>query len=150
MACSVEIIDRIDQPDAEDGLDLTGLADRQEGVESLERLNIPAPRRSRQALLDEPSNDSIDVLGRDLPRRSAHRSKEAIKHPGVVLHRGPGEPAHGLGDPERLHTGVLERHRVHQCVDDRRRASAAPDQTQPVNDHAHLLSGLCLKVSPYS
>ena len=80
MTCGVELVDRVEHPDPEAGLDLAGLARRQEPVQALERLDIPSPRRRAQTLLDQPRDDTVDVLDGDLPRRATARRQKPVEH----------------------------------------------------------------------
>src|SRR5665647_3519716 len=72
-----------------------------------------------------------------------------VEHPGAVVHRRLSEPTGRLGRLEGPDARVLERHRVHRRAQHRRGWRTAADQPQTLNDHAHLLPGITLKVSPY-
>ena len=112
MPGGVELIDRALQPHPEHSLDLPSLAGGQEPVEALERLHIATPCRGGQPARRQRPRHPVDVLRRDLPRRTAQQREHPLQHPGVVLDRHRAEPAHRPRRHIRLHALVLEPPRI--------------------------------------
>ena len=133
MPGRVELINRVLQPDTERGLDLRGLAHRQERVEVLERLHVESAGRRRQSLRGELADHAVDVLPRHLPRRAPARVQEPLQRPAPVDDGQLAEPPGDLRHLERSQALLLEGRRVQRRINRLRRP--ARDDPQPASLH---------------
>jgi hypothetical protein len=61
-------------------------------MESLEHLHVVPPRRGGPTVDSHRTDNAIDVLGCDVPRRPAQGGQHPLQHTGVVVDRDRAEP----------------------------------------------------------